>query len=157
LVESGEAIPLFSFGALDENGDLIRDISFSNSTVGVFDGDTVRINVPHFGEIYEQLGFKTSGLEWDTWFAFMSAGFGGMKLLLTPKETPDEIIAEFHKGIQAMKKDKDYLKNKFKALGEYDQAIGVQADRIFKLATEVDEAEKAFMKKWLRRKYKLNI
>ena len=48
LVESGEAIPLFSFGALDENGALIRDESFANSPVGIFVGDTVRVNVPSF-------------------------------------------------------------------------------------------------------------
>ncbi|MEZ5043156.1 MAG: hypothetical protein R2828_24885 [Saprospiraceae bacterium] len=157
LVENGEAIPLFSFGALDEEGRLVRDLSFANSPVGVFDGDTVRVNVPHFGEVYEKLGYPCSGTEWDTWFAFMSAGFGGMKLLLTPKETPDEIIAEFHKGINAMKADPDYQAKKFDALGDYDQLIGKQADKIFKLATEVDAAEKAFMKNWLRKKYGLNI
>ena len=87
----------------------------------------------------------------------MSAGFGGMKLLLTPKETPDEIIAEFHKGISAMKKDPAYQKNKFKALGTYDQVIGRPADKIFTLATQVGPKEKAFMKNWLRNKYDLNI
>lgn len=157
LVESGEAIPLFSFGALDEEGNLIRDISFQNSPVGVFTGDTVRVNVPHFGEVYERLGNTRTGIEWDTWFAFMSAGFGGMKLLLTPKETPDEIVAEFHKGINAMKADKDYQKNKFKALGDYKQLTGKGADKIFTLATEVDEKEKEFMKNWLREKFNLNI
>jgi len=157
LVESGEAIPLFSFGALDDNGNLIRDISFQNSPVGVFNGDTVRVNVPHFGEVYTALGGKTEGIEWDTWFAFMSAGFGGMKLLLTPKETPDEIVAAFHKGISAMKKDENYKKNKFKALGEYDQPIGKQADKIFDLATNVGKEEKVFMKNWLVEKYDLNL
>ena len=157
LVEGGEAIPLFSFGALDENGELIRDISFQNSPVGVFNGDTVKLNVPHFGEVYNKLGYELSGIEWDTWFAFMSAGFGGMKLLLTPKETPDAIVAEFHKGIQAMKNDPEYKANKFKALGDYDQFIGKQANKIFDLATNVDEAEKEFMKNWLREKYDLNI
>lgn len=157
LVENGEAIPLFSFGALDENGHLVRDISFKNSPVGVFDGDTVRVNVPHFGEVYQALGNQQKGIEWDTWFAFMSAGFGGMKLLLTPKETPDEIVAAFHQGISAMKQDAEYQKNKFKALGEYQQVIGKPADKIFDLATNVDAAEKAFMKQWLVDKYDLNL
>ena len=157
LVENGEAIPIFSFGALDEDGNLIKDISFKNVAVGVFEGDTVRLNVPHFGEVYERLGRELSGIEWDTWFAFMSAGFGGMKLLLTPKETPDYIVEEFHKGIRAMKQDSEYLNNKFKALGEYDQPIGKQADKIFDLATNVGKEEKAFMKQWLRDAFDLNI
>jgi len=157
LVENKEAIPLFSFGALGKNGELIKDVSFANTAVGVFDGDTVRVNVPHFGELYQALGYEAKGIDWDTWFAFMSAGFGGMKLLLTPKETPDAIVAEFHKGISAMKKDPDYLKNKFKALGEYDQPIGKQADKIFDLATNVGKSEKAHMKQWLVDKYDLNL
>lgn len=157
LVESGEAIPLFSFGALDENGLLIRDKSFRNSPVGVFNGDTMQVNVPHFGEVYGALGHPLTGIEWDTWFAFMSAGFGGMKLLLTPKETPNEIVAAFHKGISAMKEDADYQKNKFKALGDYPQVIGSPANKVFDLATNVGAAEKAFMKNWLVEKYDLNL
>jgi len=92
LVENGEAIPLFSFGALGENGELIRDVSFANTAVGVFDGDTVRVNVPHFGELYQALGYEAKGIEWDIWFAFMSAGFGGMKLLLIINSPIDFIL-----------------------------------------------------------------
>lgn len=143
LVESGEAIPLFSFGALDENGNLIRDPSFPD--------------LPHFGEVFEKMGNAREGIEWNTWFAFMSAGFGGMKLLLTPNETPDEIVALYHQAIQDMKKDPDYIKTKVKALGLYEQSIGKQARKIFELATNVDKAEKEFMKNWLRKKYDLNI
>ena len=157
LVENGEAIPLFCFGALNDEGNLVPDVSFENSPVGVFNGDTVRLNVPHFGQIYEQLGNERTGIEWDTWFAFMSAGFGGMKLLLTPKETPDEIVAEYHKGITAMKEDVEYRANKFKALGEYPQVIGKPADKIFDLATNVGKEEKDFMKNWLRGKFDLNL
>jgi len=157
LVENGEAIPLFSFGALDDTGNLIRDKSFRNVAVGVFEGDTVRVNVPHFGEVYGALDNQLKGIEWDTWFAFMSAGFGGMKLLLTPKETPDEIVAAFHKGIAAMKQDAEYQQNKFKALGDYNQVIGSPADKVFDLATNVGKEEKAFMKNWLVEKYDLNL
>ncbi len=157
LVENGEAIPLFSFGALSEDGKLIRDESFRNSTVGVFGGDTVRINVPHFGEVYGMLDYELSGIKWETWLAFMSAGFGGMKLLLTPKETPSHIIDDFHEGIAAMKTDSNYQKDKFKALGEYEQVTGDAADKIFTLGTQVNAREKMYMKDWLRRKYDLNI
>lgn len=143
LVGNGEAIPLFSFGALDKNGELIRDPSFPD--------------LPHFGEIYEHLGNSRSGHKWDTWFAFMSAGFGGMKLVLTPNETPKEILDLYHQGIESMKQDEEYKKAKIQALGFYEQSTGKQAERIFDLATKVDEKEKQFMKEWLRSKYNLNI
>lgn len=143
LVKAGDAIPLFSFGALDENGELIRDPSFPD--------------LPHFGEVYEQMGFELKGIKWDTWFAFMAAGFGGMKLLLTPIETPDEIVSQFQEAITAMKEDEEYKRAKVKALGLYEQSIGKKAKKIFDLATNVDEAEKNYMKNWLRKKYQLNI
>ncbi|MFT4566568.1 MAG: tripartite-type tricarboxylate transporter receptor subunit TctC [Saprospiraceae bacterium] len=143
LVANGEAIPLFSFGALDEEGNLIRDPSFPD--------------LPHFGEVYEQIGNERVGVKWDAWFAFMSAGFGGMKLLLTPNETPDEIVRLFQDAILRMKQDPNYQKSKITALGEYEQSIGQTALRIFDLATNVNEAEKEYMKEWLRQKYKLNI
>lgn len=143
LVEAGEAVPLFSFGALDEDGNLIRDPSFPE--------------LPHFGEVYEQLGHAREGIAWDTWLAFMSAGFGGMKLLLTPRETPDEIIQQYAAGIRLMKLDQRYRDTKTKALGDYDQVTGKAADKIFKLATQVGKAEKEHMKNWLRNQYGLNI
>ena len=143
LVESREAIPLFSFGALDANGNLIRDPSFPD--------------LPHFGEVYETQGFAREGIKWDTWFAFMSAGFGGMKLLLTPKETPDAIVKLFQDGIERMKLDPEYIEKKVKALGLYEQSTGKKADKIFTLATEVGVDEKNFMKEWLRGRYGLNI
>lgn len=143
LVESGDAIPLFSFGALDENGALIRDPSFPD--------------LPHFGEVYENLGNKLEGIEWDSWFAFMSAGFGGMKLLLTPKETPDAIVEAYTRGIESMKATEEYKATKVKALGYYKQVTGKAAQKIFDLATIVDQEEKEFMKAWLREKFDLNI
>jgi tripartite-type tricarboxylate transporter receptor subunit TctC len=143
MVKSGEAIPLFSFGTLDESGALIRDPSFPD--------------IPHFGEVYKELGFECSGIKWDTWFAFMSAGFGGMKLLLTPVETPDKIIELYQKAILDMKEDPAYIKSKTKALGTYEQTVGKSADKIFDLATNVATEEKEYMKKWLREKYNLNI
>jgi hypothetical protein len=143
LVEQGAAIPLFSFGALDENGDLIRDPSFPD--------------LPHFGEVYEMMGNTREGIEWRSWFAFMSAGFGGMKLLLVPKETPDKIIDQYQKAIIDMKQDPQYLKTKEAALGLYEQSVGKQAKKIFELATNVGKEEKDWVKEWLRRKYDLNI
>lgn len=143
LVESGDAIPLFTFGALNESGELVRDPSFPD--------------LPHFGEVYESLAQTPQRIEWDTWFAFMSAGFGGMKLLLVPKETPDEIVKLYRDALAQMKRDPEYQENKVKALGLYEQSTGAKADKIFELATKVSLEEKAFMKNWLKSKYGLNI
>ena len=99
LVAEGSAIPLFSWGILDENGTLVRDPNFPD--------------LYHFGEVYELVhGQKPSGIKWDAWFAFASAGFSAMKLVVVPKETPDKIIKQFQEAVERMKKVPEYLANK---------------------------------------------
>ena len=144
LVESGEAIPLWSWGVLDEQGELSRDPSFPE--------------LPHFGEVYEIMhGKKGEGIAFDSWFATMAAGFGGMKLLLVPNDTPEEIVAIYQQAIVEMKKDPEYLTKKGKAIGLYEQVIGERAMKIFDLATNIAQEEKTWCKNFLREKYDLNI
>src|SRR5690606_13397169 len=52
LVKEGKAVPLFSWGAFDDNGNLIRDPNFKD--------------LPHFAEAYEIVrGKKPEGVEWN--------------------------------------------------------------------------------------------
>jgi len=144
LVDSGEAIPLWSWGMLDAEGKLIRDSSFPD--------------LPHFGEVYEMMHDKKGeGIEFDSWFATMAAGFGGMKLVLVPKETPDKIVALYEKAFTDMKQDEDYKAKKTKAIGLYKQEVGAKAHKIFDIATNIAAAEKEWCKQFLRDKYNLNI
>jgi len=144
LVANGSAIPLFSWGILDKNGTLIRDPNFPD--------------LPHFGEVYEMIhGRKPSGIEWDSWFVFASAGFSAMKLVVVPKETPDEIVKQFQDAVEKMKKDPEYIAKKGKAIGDYDQATGEKAKKLYKMGTSVSTQEKEWVKNWLRKKYDLNI
>jgi len=144
LVKTGEAVPLWSWGILDDQGNLARDPSFPG--------------LPHFGEVYEIMhGNKGQGIAFDSWFAAMAAGFGGMKLLLVPKETPKEIIAIYQKAFTDMKKDPEYMAKKTKAIGLYEQEVGEKALQIFELATNIGPEEKEWCKNFLRKKYKLNI
>ena len=144
LVNTGEAVPLWSWGVLDDNGELARDPSFPD--------------YPHFGEVYEIMhGKKGEGIEFDSWFATMAAGFGGMKLVLVPKETPEKIVQLLQVAITEMKKDPEYIEKKVKAIGLYEQVVGEKAQKIFDLATNIDKAEKEWCKQFLRDKYDLNI
>ena len=144
-MKSGEAIPLWSWGVLDDNGKLVRDPSFPE--------------LPHFGEVYDYMhkGNKPKGLSYDAWFATMAAGFGGMKLLLVPKETPNRIVEIMQEAFVKIKQDPEYIAKKQKAIGYYEQVIGKKAQVIFDIATSIEEAEKEWCKSFLREKYNLNI
>jgi hypothetical protein len=144
LVEAGEAIPLWSWGILDDEGLLIRDPSFPD--------------LPHFGEVYEIMhGEKGEGIAFDAWFATMAAGFGGMKLLLVPNETSAAVVALYQQAFREMKRDPEYIARKEAAIGLYNQEVGAKARTLFDVATNIGEAEKAWCKQFLRDKYNLNI
>lgn len=144
LVERGEAVPLFTWGALDDAGRLVRDPAFPS--------------LPHVGEVYEDLhGVPPSGVAWETWFAFNSAGFGAQKLLVVPKETPEEIVLTYQAAFDAMRSDPDYLARKDSAIGVYQQVTGQMAEKLYDIATRIPEAPKEWIREWLRDEYDLNI
>ena len=144
LIEQGDAVPLFSWGALDDSGNLIRDPTFPD--------------LPHYGEAYETLhGRAPSGLPWESWFAFFAAGFPAQKLLVVPRETPDDIVDAYANAVAAMKLDPDYVARKPAALGAYEQVTGAAAQRIYELATDVPQSARDWVRRWLRDEFRVNL
>ncbi|MGI9258950.1 MAG: Bug family tripartite tricarboxylate transporter substrate binding protein [Gammaproteobacteria bacterium] len=144
LIEQGDAVPLFSWGALDDDGNLIRDPTFPD--------------LPHYGEAYEMLhGRQPSGISWDSWFAFFTAGFPAQKLFVVPRETPDEIVNAYADAVNAMKRDADYIARKPAALGVYEQVTGAAAQRIYELATDVPQSARDWVRQWLMDEFRVNL
>jgi len=144
LIEQGDAVPLFSWGALNDAGELVRDPTFPE--------------LPHYGEAYELVhGRPPSGLSWDAWFSFFTAGFPAQKLLVVPRETPDEIVFAYADAVEAMKRDPDYLARKPAALGAYEQVTGAAAQTIYELATDVPQSARDWVRTWLRDEFRVNL
>ena len=144
LINQGSAVPLFSWGALNEAGELIRDPTFPD--------------LPHFGEAYKLLhGEAPSGLSWESWFAFFTAGFPAMKMLVAPIETPDEIVQAYEDAVRIMKQDPDYRSRKLAALGTYEQVTGPAAQRLYELATDVPQSARTWVRTWLRDEFRVNL
>ncbi|MGB5559988.1 MAG: tripartite tricarboxylate transporter substrate-binding protein [Paracoccaceae bacterium] len=124
LVDAGTAIPLFSWGALDEDGNLVRDPTFPD--------------LPHFGEAYTTMtGKAPEGPDYDAYFAFFTAGFPAQKMVFLPNETPQEIVDAYQAAVIAMKEDPDYQANKEAVLGTYEQVTGKAADALFQKGTTI--------------------
>ncbi|MDH3421131.1 MAG: tricarboxylate transporter [Gammaproteobacteria bacterium] len=144
LIEQGAAVPLFSWGALDATGRLIRDPTFPD--------------LPHFGEAYELVhGRPPSGIGWESWFAFFTAGFPAQKLLVVPRETPDDIVMAYQDAVETMKQDPDYIERKPAALGTYDQVTGAAAQTMYELATDVPLSARTWVRDWLRQRFRVNL
>lgn len=144
LVAQGRATPLFSLGALDERKQMVRDPEFPE--------------LPHFAEVYENVhGKPPSGLAWDSWFAFFSAGFAAQKFLVLPKETPQSIVTTYQNAFKQLLQDPDYLEGKKTDIGGYEHVAGERAENLYKLATQVPGEQKQWVKDWLRERHKVKL
>lgn len=130
LVDAGTAVPLFSWGVLDDAGNLVRDPTFPD--------------LPHFGEAYEMLtGAAPSGPEYEAYFAFFTAGFPAQKMVFLPEGTDQEIVDAYQAAFEAMKADPEYQANKEAVLGTYEQVTGAAAQALFDKGTTITPETRA--------------
>lgn len=139
MVKAGRAVPLFSWGVLDDNGKLARDPTFPD--------------LPHVGEVVAQAGARQSGLEWNTLVAFITAGFAAQKLVVLPKGTPKDIVAAYSEAFRKMQSDPEFMERKDKVLGLYPQATGKDAATLYRVATEVSPASRYWVREHLTQNY----
>jgi len=145
LVEGGTAVPLFSLGALDENANIVRDPTFPD--------------IPHFLEAYEIVHGKSPepGPALDAYIAFFSAGFPAQKMALLHKTTPAEVVDAYRTAFAKAVADPELQARKADILGEYQQATGDAAERLFGIATTIDEGAKTWVQDYLRENYHVNL
>ncbi len=144
LVKEGKAIPLFSWGALDEAGNLVRDPTFPD--------------LPHFVEVYEMLnGKKPSGVEWEAMKAFLISGFPAQKLLVLPKGTPDDIVETYREAIRKMRKDAEYQAKRKAAIGDYEQETDKLGQALYQEGTTITPAAKAWVREFLEKTHSVKF
>lgn len=140
LVAAGRSVELFSWGALDAGGNLVRDPTFPD--------------VPSFLEVYRQMnGRDPSGAQWDAWRAFYSAGFGVQKYLLLPARTPAPIVAAWNAAVQATIDNAEFRQKAAAEIGDYTQFVGAAADRQFSQMIKPPAEAKTWILNWLRERF----
>ncbi len=144
LVESGKAIPILAWGALDDDGKIVRDPTFPD--------------LPSFPEVYEMVhGKKPSGEAWNAWKAFFTAGFPVQKMVFLPKGTPQEIVDAYRAAAKKMITAPGFAAKAEKILGSYPQAVGKPAEIMKNQAITVDDAAKNWIRNWLTTKYSVKF
>ena len=144
LVEEGKAVPMMSWGALDENGNIVRDPTFPD--------------LPSFKEVCEATkGCKTSGDKWEAWKAFFIAGFPSQKLAFLPAGTPQDVIDTYVTAFTAVRARPDFAKISAKRVGKYPMFVGKDAQKALHSATSVPESAKAYVKNWLKESYGVEL
>jgi len=140
LVEAGTAVPWFSFGALDDDGNIVRDPTFPD--------------MPSFKEVCEATdGCETSGESWDAWKAFFVAGFPAQKMVFLPAGASDAAIATYTQAFEDVKARADFAEISTARLGVYPQLTGAGAQTALDSATVVPQEAKDFVINWLSERY----
>jgi hypothetical protein len=137
LVEEGTAIPLFTFGQMNAQGQVVRDPVFPE--------------LPSFAEAYEAChGQPPSGPGWDTYKAVLVAGFSAQKNLWTHKEAPPERIAALRAAAEATSTDPEFLSMAAELLGGYGFFLGPEAEATFEQAARISPDARAWLLALLR-------
>lgn len=144
LVDGGKAVPLFSLGVVNADGDIERDPSFPD--------------MPTFVEFYEQAtGAKPEGEAFEAWKALMLAGFSLQKMVVLPKDAPDEVIAAYGDAARDIVEAPDFRKRAGDEIGVYEQLVGPDADAALKGALTLDPGIRDFLTNWLSEDYNVRM
>jgi len=144
LVRAGTAVPIFSWGVFDANGNVARDPTFPD--------------LPHFVEAYEMMhGKKPSGVAFDAYLAFFGSGFAAQKPAMLPPRTAREIVAAYRKAFADAVADPDLQAKKGEVLGEYEQAVGDQVEALYKVATTIAPEARAWVRDYLARNHNVRF
>jgi hypothetical protein len=140
LVDQGLAVPIFTWGALDDAGNIVRDPTFPD--------------LPSFKEVCEATeGCETSGTAWDAWKAFFVAGFANQKTVFLPGTASQEVVDMYTQAFEAIKARPDFAEIAKQELGVYPQQTGAAAIEATKQATAIGDEAKQFVLDWLKEDY----
>lgn len=144
LIKAGKAVPLFTWGVLDEKGQFVRDPTFPD--------------LPHFAEAYEiAYGKKPSGIAYDAFKAFVVAGFAAQKPMFLPKGTPKDVVETYVQALDKVVKDPAFREKASNELGKYQQAVGPAARKAVEVALNVDPKARAWVREWLTRRFQVKF
>ncbi len=144
MVEQGLAVPMMTWGSLDDDGNIVRDPTFPE--------------IATFKEVCEATaGCETSGTAWDAWKAFFISGFAAQKMVFLPKTASQEVVDGYEAAFKKIHARPDFKEKAAATLGDYPQMTGKGADKAKKLATSVPPEAKKFVIDWLKEDYDVSV
>lgn len=144
LVDQGLAVPAFTYGALDADGNIVRDPTFPD--------------LPSFREVCEATeGCETEGTAWEAWKAFFISGFAAQKLVYLPGSAPQEVVDAYTEAFNAIIAREDFAELAEAELGVYPQLTGAAAQSASDQATIVSDEAREYVLNWLMESYGVSL
>ncbi|WP_252311128.1 hypothetical protein [Sinobaca sp. H24] len=106
-VEDGEAVPLYSLGQIDENGEVVRDPQFPD--------------LPTVKEVYKELhGVEPKGQAWETYKHFLNATYTLQKVIWVHESAPESAKEELKKAANRLVEDEQFKQESSVILEDYE-------------------------------------
>lgn len=144
LVDQGTALPLLTWGILDDNGNIVRDPSFPD--------------LPTFTEVYEMVhGKKPEGQVYDVWKTFFIAGFAAQKIMFLPKDASADTLNTYRETMVKIASQPGFKEEASNAIGDYDQIVGKSIEPAVKMIFSLSDENKAWIQSWLTKNYNVKF
>lgn len=142
LIEEGIAVPLFSMGVIDAQGELVRDPAFPD--------------LPTVAEVYEERHGETpSGTAWDAYKAVLTAG--SIKMLWAKPDAPEESIQDLRQAFETARQDEEFLAESESTNGPYDWLVGDEAYNVVSSSLEISEESLDYLRETFRERYDADL
>ena len=132
--------PVWSYGVIDENGDLQRDPDLPD--------------VPTFPEFYETVkGAKPEGLAYELQQSLMNAKVMLSKAVMLPKGTPDHIRDVYIEALKGVTSEPDVVAALPREIGSMPLNFGDDTQRALASGTEMDPEVRAWAANFLMERF----
>ena len=144
LEEEGIAVPVFSAGSLDADGELQRDLVFGQ--------------LPSVREVHVELyGEEPSGEAWDVFLEVMAfVGSGGFSMT-THGDTPPEALEALRGAIPDIIADPEFAEAAEGVIGEYYPLVGDEFEAYRRGLGDLDPASVEWMRNFLIEEYDADL
>ncbi len=144
LVEDGTAVPLFSLGQVNDEGEIVRDPNFPA--------------LPTVVEVYEQLyGEQPDPEALETYRAILALTYTYQKAMWVPEDTPDEALELLRSTAEELGADPEFQKSAAEVLGGYPIDASADLDERIDEAYQVDDSVRQDVLELLETDYDITI
>lgn len=144
IVEDGTAVPLMSFGQVDESGQVVRDPNFPD--------------IPTVVEVYQELnGEAPSGEKFEAYKKLLELTYTYQKSMWVPRDTPPEAVALLRESADELGKSTEFQEAAAEVLGGYPLLADEQLAASVKDAYTVDADVRKYLIDLLHTDYQVEL
>lgn len=144
LVKSGQAVPLFSLGVMNDDNIIVRDPAFPD--------------LPTFSELYlAQPDTSRDDMAYQVYHKFFASGYALQKLLLVPRDIDASLLATYRDAARKLAKNPEFLEAARQRIGPYDPVTGDVAARQLEAAMQMNQTRRQWIVDWLKQKHDIRV